>query len=221
MNRLAAMTFSAFLAPAILAAQPGDAQIAPQGKGPVDITADQLTGHNKDCEAIYSGNAEALQSTSRLRANVMIFFNKKIPPTAHPAANAGAGATSNDNPTCGDLEHMEAHGNVYYVTPERVVKGDDAIYTADNTTIVMTGTEVVATQGKNVVSGTRLTINTTTGEATMVNEHTGRGDKARVRSVLYPQDKNASPAAGATGASPSAAPATGAKPPAKPAAQPK
>lgn len=221
MNRLAAMTFSAVLAPALLAAQPGDAQIAPQGKGPVDITADQLTGHNKDCEAIYSGNAEALQSTSRLRANVMIFFNK-IPPSAHPAANAGASTSSSDNPTCGDLEHMEAHGNVYYVTPERVVKGDDAIYTADNTTIVMTGTEVVATQGKNVVSGTRLTINTTTGEATMVNEHTGRGDKARVRSVLYPQDKNANPAAtGTTGASAPTAPASGAKPAAKPAAQPK
>jgi lipopolysaccharide export system protein LptA len=219
MNRLAAMTFSAILAPALLAAQPGHAQIAPQGKGPVDITADQLTGHNKDCEAIYSGNAEALQGTSRLRSNVMIFFNKKIPPSAHPApTNASAGAS--DNPTCGDLEHMEAHGNVYYVTPERVVKGDDAIYTADNTTIVMTGTEVVATQGKNVVSGTRLTINTTTGEATMVNEKTGRGDKARVRSVLYPQDKNANPAAtGTTGAA--TAPATGAKPAAKPAAQPK
>jgi lipopolysaccharide export system protein LptA len=206
MNRLAAMTFSAILAPAILAAQPSHAQIAPQGKGPVDITADQLTGHNKECEAIYSGNAEALQGTSRLRANVMIFFNKKIPPSAHPAANTGA--STNDNPTCGDLEHMEAHGNVYYVTPTRVVKGDDAIYTADNTTIVMTGTEVVATEGKNVVSGTRLTINTTTGEATMVNEKTGRGDKARVRSVLYPQDKTANPATG-TGAS-----APGAKPPA-------
>ena len=42
MNRLAAMTFSAALASALLAANPSDAQIAPQGKGPVDITADQL-----------------------------------------------------------------------------------------------------------------------------------------------------------------------------------
>ena len=47
---------------------------------------------------------------------------------------------------------MEAHGNVFYVTPTRVVKGDDAVYTADNTTIVMTGAEVVATQGKNASS---------------------------------------------------------------------
>jgi lipopolysaccharide export system protein LptA len=199
MNRLAAMTFSAYLLPAVLAGLPARAQIAPAGKGPVDITADQLTGHNKDCEAIYSGNAEALQDTSRLRSNVMMFFNKKIP-NPHP------GAGTNDNPTCGDLERMEAHGNVFYVTPDRVVKGDDAVYTADNTTIVMTGAEVVATQGKNVISGTRLVINTNTGEATMVNEGTGRGAPKRVRSVIYPQDKTAP-----------GAPAAGAKAPAKPA----
>ena len=193
MTRLAAVTFTAILMGASVAAWPGHAQIAPQGKGPVDITADQLTGHNKDCEAIYSGNAEALQGTSRLRADVMDFFNKKIP-NPHPGPNG------DDNPTCGDLERMEAHGNVYYVTPDRVVKGDDAVYTADNTTIVMTGKEVVATQGKNVISGTRLTINTNTGVATMVNERTGRGTSARVRSVIYPQDKTA-------GAAPAKAPA--------------
>ena len=68
--------------------RPGHAQIAPEGKGPVDITADQLTGHNKDCEAVYSGNAEALQGTSRLRANVMNFFNKKLP-NPHPGGRRG------------------------------------------------------------------------------------------------------------------------------------
>jgi lipopolysaccharide export system protein LptA len=197
MTRRAAATLTAILLTAGGAAWPGRAQIAPQGKGPVDITADQLTGHNKDCEAIYTGNAEALQGTSRLRADVMDFFNKKIPPV-HP------GTSDSDNPTCGDLERMEAHGNVFYVTPERVVKGDDAIYTADNTTIVMTGKEVVATQGKNVISGTRLTINTNTGEATMINERTGRGSPARVRSVIYPQDKTAggAPASGAPAKAP-------------------
>jgi lipopolysaccharide export system protein LptA len=198
MNRLAAASLASIALSAALAAAPARAQIAPEGKGPVAITADQLTGHNKECEAIYSGNAEALQGTSRLRANVMNFFNKKMPP-AHP------GQANNDNPTCGDLERMEAHGNVYYVTPERVVKGDDAVYTADNTTIVMTGAEVVATQGKNVVSGTRLTINTTTGEATMVNEKTGRGQKSRVQSVIYPQDKTAA----APGAKPAGKPGAG------------
>jgi len=187
MNRLAAMTLSAIALSTALVAQPGRAQIAPQGKGPVDITADQLVGHNKECEAVYTGNAEALQDTSRLRANEMDFYNKKLP-NPHPGANADA------NPTCGELDRMEAHGNVYYVTPDRVVKGDDAIYTADNTTIVMTGAEVVATQGQNVVSGTKLIINTTTGEATMVR---GTG---RVRSVLYP--KSDQKPGGAPGAKP-------------------
>ncbi|HEX4181488.1 MAG TPA: LptA/OstA family protein [Caulobacteraceae bacterium] len=192
MTRHAAAAFFMILLSCAGGAAPALAQIAPEGKGPVAITADDLVVHNKDCEAIYSGNAEALQDTSRLRANVMNFFNKKLP-NVHPAANA----SPDSNQNCGELDKMEAHGNVFYVTPTRVVKGDDAIYTADNTTIVMTGTEVVATQGKNVVSGTRLTINTTTGEATMVNDHTGRGVKERVHSVIYPQDNKAPGANGA------------------------
>jgi lipopolysaccharide export system protein LptA len=204
MTRHATAIFSAILLSTTLGGG-ALAQIAPEGKGPVAITADDLTVHNKDCEAIYSGNAEALQDTSRLRSNIMNFFNKKL-------ANPHPGASPDSNPNCGELERMEAHGNVYYVTPTRVVKGDDAIYTADNTTIVMTGAEVVATQGKNVVSGTRLTINTTTGEATMVNEHTGRNAKDRVHSVIYPQDKTQGP---------NGAPAPGAAPPAaKPAPKP-
>ena len=65
---------------------------------------------------------------------------------------------------------MEADGQVYYVTPSQVVKADHAVYTAADTTIVMTG-DVVAAQGKNVIAGSRLMINTNTGVATM---ETGR-----------------------------------------------
>jgi len=119
-----------------------------------------------------AASSKALQDTSRLRANTLNIYNKVL---------GGKGSAGNQN--CGQLDRMEADGQVYYVTPNRVVKGDHAVYTADNKTIVMTG-DVVATQCQNVIAGTRLTINTETGEATMVSE-----TKGRVRAVLYPNQQ--------------------------------
>ncbi|MDR3512297.1 MAG: LptA/OstA family protein [Caulobacteraceae bacterium] len=181
MNRPAALsTFpSLAVALALALAAPGaaPAQIAPAGHGPVDVTADQLEVQQGQCLANWSGNAEALQDNSRLRADSLKIYNRQL--------GGGSGGQS-----CGALDRMEADGQVYYVTPTQVVKADHAVYTAADTTIVMTG-DVVAAQGKNVTAGSRLVINTNTGVATMATGVTGRGAKGRVRGVFFP-DQNAS-----------------------------
>jgi lipopolysaccharide export system protein LptA len=184
MNRPKALTrLMTLVAPlALLGAGVVHAQLASSSKAPVDITADQLEVQNAQCLTVWRGSAEALQETSRLRANTMNIYNKVL---------GGKGASGQQN--CGQLDHMEADGDVYYVTPNRVVKGDHAVYTAANKTIVMTGRDVVATQCQNVISGTRLEINTETGQATMVSEPSVKS--GRVRAVLYPNqstDKTAS-----------------------------
>jgi lipopolysaccharide export system protein LptA len=183
MNRPAALLTFSTLALVLAAGAPigAAAQIAPAGHGPVDVTADQLEVQQGQCLANWSGNAEALQDTSRLRADSLKIYNRQL------GGKAGGQA-------CGPLDRMEADGQVYYVTPTQVVKADHAVYTAGDTTIVMTG-DVVAAQGKNVVAGSKLMINTNTGVATMVTGVTGRGAKGRVRGVLYP-DQNASGSSG-------------------------
>jgi lipopolysaccharide export system protein LptA len=175
MNRTAALLTSAILvlAAAVVAPLAADAQIAPAGHGPVDVTADQLEVQQGQCLANWTGNAEALQDTSRLRANSLKIFNRQV---------SGGGGQS-----CGQLDRMEADGQVYYVTPTQVVKADHAVYTASDTTIVMTG-DVVSAQGKNVIAGSRLMINTSTGVATMATAMAGRGVKGRVRGVFYPNN---------------------------------
>lgn len=157
---------------ALAAAGAVHAQLGATNKAPVDITADQLEVQNAQCLTVWKGAAEALQDTSRLRANTLDIYNKVL---------GGRGSAGAQN--CGQLDRMEADGQVYYVTPNRVVKGDHAVYTADTKTIVLTG-DVVATQCQNVIAGTRLTINTVTGEATMVSE-----TKGRVRAVIYPNQQ--------------------------------
>lgn len=181
MNRVAALLTCTSLAAAV-AVGAATAQIAPASHGPVDVTADQLEVQQGQCMANWTGNAEALQDTSRLRADSLKIFNQ-------PMAKASGGQS------CGPMQRMEADGQVYYVTPTQVVKSDHAVYTSADTTIVMTG-DVVAAQGKNVTAGTRLVINTTTGVATMDTAVHGRGMKGRVQGVFYPNESASNSSAG-------------------------
>ncbi|MFO0438575.1 MAG: LptA/OstA family protein [Phenylobacterium sp.] len=164
---LAAATL-ALVAAAPLGAQ---AQLARNSKAPVDITADQLELVNSQCSAIYRGGAEALQETSRLRADQL-----KI---VYAPAAEGAGR----NGCSSDLLRMEATGSVFYVTPEQRVRGDQALYDAKAQTLTVTGS-VVASRGQDVMKGGRLVVNTVSGDARMEGG-TDRSSR-RVRTVIYP-----------------------------------
>lgn len=83
--------------------------------------------------------------------------------------------------TNGDLSRVEAVGNVYFVTPEQTIRGDRAVYTPANDTIVLTG-DVILTQGQNVMTGARLTYNTRTESAQMDGAQGGR-----VQGVFFPE----------------------------------
>ena len=169
-------------------AGPAAAQLAQNSDAPVDITADELEVVNAQCLAIYRGGAEALQDTVRLRANVLKIYYK--PGTGSPRSGGGVGGN------CGnELDRMEAQGDVYYVTPQQRVHGDNAVYQAGSTTITITG-DVVAARGQDVLKGSKLVINTKTGDAQMQSGAKGRNKPGRVRTVLYPkQQQPASPAA--------------------------
>ena len=182
---------------ALAAAGAAVAQLAPSSNAPVDITADQLDVQSQKCTAIYNGDAEALQDTSRLRANTITIYYKTLPPHTGPKASPTSGPGSQN---CGLLDRMEADGQVYYVTPNQIVKGDHAIYTDADKTIVVTG-DVVVAQGKNVTAGTKLVVNTDTGIATMASNVTGRGKAGRVRSVIYPNQTQSGAAKAANGGS--------------------
>ena len=82
----------------------------------------------------------------------------------------------------GGLSRVEATGDVYFVTPEQTIRGDRAVYTPANDTIVLTG-DVILTQGENVMTGGRLTYNTRTEAAEM----DGAGENGRVQGVFYPE----------------------------------
>jgi lipopolysaccharide export system protein LptA len=164
---------TAVLAAALLAG-PAAAQLATNSNAPVDITADELETANNACTSIWRGHAEALQADARLRADVL---------TADFEVKPGAGGRGGG---CGDLLRLRADGSVYYMTPQQRVHGDSALYQAGSNTLVVTG-DVVATQGQNVLRGTRMVFNTQTGQGHMEGEAKGRNKAARPRGVFYPK----------------------------------
>lgn len=186
-----AIAFSLLSGPALLAGFGGAAMAqTPAASGsnssaPVDISADEQEVINSQCKTIFRGAVEVLQDKARMRAATMTVYNRRKTPgkTSSPTGN-------ND---CGDVDRVEADGNVFYVTPEQTVRGDHAVYTYDNDTIIVTG-DVVAVQGQDVARGDRMTIKTKTNDVKMESNATGRG-KTRVRAVLYPdQNKDKKPA---------------------------
>jgi lipopolysaccharide export system protein LptA len=175
--RLRSLSLCAALVSALLAG-PAAAQLATNSNAPVDITADELETANSACTSIWRGHAEALQDTARLRADVL---------TADFEVKGGAKAGSG----CGDLIRLRADGSVYYVTPQQKVHGDNAVYEAATTTLVVTG-DVVATQGQNVLRGTRMVFNTQTGQGHMEGSARGRNKAERPRGVFYPKQQQQS-----------------------------
>lgn len=162
----------------LAAAGAGQAQLSAK-KGPLDITGDQTEVRDAEHLMIWRGKVEALQDGDRMRADLLHIYYKSAPKAA------GAPKTANlPGADFGDIDHMEASGNVYFVTATQVARGDKAVYTASNQTIVITG-DVVLTQGESVLRGSRLVVDLATNHSTMDG-----GVNGRPRAVFY-QDKTA------------------------------
>ena len=186
------LTGTIFAAAALLAAQPAAAQVAAKSDSPVDITADELEVVQGQCVSIWKGSAEALQDTSRLRADVLKAYFEPKAKTAAPAAPAPAAGGAPNTSACGALLRMEANGSVYYVTPEQRVRANNAVYEASTENITMTG-DVVAVNGQNVLRGDKMVFNQKTGQG--VVQGGGKGGKNRPRGVFYPKQDDANAAA--------------------------
>jgi lipopolysaccharide export system protein LptA len=164
----------------VLTATQGFAQISNKG-GQIMWGADHTEANAKDHTQTMVGRVELLQNDARLRADKMKVF------TDPPRGDASAEGWS-------QVQRIEADGNIYYVTPDQTMKGDHAVYTETDKTMVLTG-DVILTQGQNVMTGNRLTYNTLTGQMTMDASPVGSGNKGRVKGVFYPDQQTAKTAA--------------------------
>ncbi len=141
------------------------AQTVP-GQGPIDVSSDNFELIDNEDRAVYTGDVNVTRGDTRLRADrIDIFFVRDA------------------NGSFSSFERFEASGDVFYVTPSEIARGNNGIYDLVNDQITLTG-DVVLTQGCNVSTGERLVANLNGGSARLTGGE-GAGEDRRVRSVFF------------------------------------
>lgn len=126
---------------------------------PVEVTAESLAVNQGDGTAIFTGNVRIAQGQMRL--------------------SAGQVRVEYGNAERSQISRMYASGGVTLVSDAEAAEAQEALYDVRSGTVVLTG-DVLLTQGQNVLSGQRMTVDLATG--------TGQMD-GRVRTILQPGAK--------------------------------
>jgi lipopolysaccharide export system protein LptA len=166
---VAAMALGAMVAPM------AEAQLSTQG-GPIAYSADSLEYFDAERRLVLSGNVEIAQNDATLRgATVTLFFSAAA---AAPQAQATAFGA-------GDIQRMEAVGNVFYVRPDQTARGDRAVYETKADTVTFYGNVVVAS-AENVIRGETLVLQISGGRTSV---KPGAAPGQRVRGVFRSQQQ--------------------------------
>ena len=146
-------------------------------KEPIEIVSDRMDAFNEKKLVVFSGNAVATQGDKEIKSDRLLLYYKK-------EAGKKDKVDAKEVEGTGDLEKIEAKGNVVVTQKERVATGDEAVYFQDSGQIIMTGNATLR-DGKNLIKGDKVTV--------FVNEDRGvveSDPKKRVKAVIYPQEKN-------------------------------
>jgi lipopolysaccharide export system protein LptA len=147
-----------------------------QSDEPIEITSNRMEAFNEKKLIVFSGNAIAKQGNKVLKADQLNLYYKK-----EPDKKVKVGTTETEG--TGDLEKVEAKGNVSLTQGGRTATGDEAIYLRDSGKVIMTGNPVLS-EGKNSIKGDRVIV--------FLNEDRGvveSNTKKQVKAIIYPQEK--------------------------------
>lgn len=144
------------------------------------VTAtERMEYHASERLAKAIGNATVKRARDTVKADTLTAYFKDegaaAPTTAKTAPNSPLGGS-------GNIDRLEADGNVVIITPTEKLYGSKAVYRADTNTATMSG-NVKIERGENTLEGARAEVNLTTNVSKMFgSEKTG----GRVRGVFFP-----------------------------------
>ena len=145
------------------------------GDKPIQIESDRLEVQKDNNIAIFTGNVSVIQGPTLMKSKRMIvhYTNK--------------GATS--APTSAGIERLEVDGKVYVKSDNQVATGDAANFDMKSEVLVMTGKQVVLSQGENVAVGCKLTVHMKTGQAVLDSCENNDGS-GRIKILITPKSAN-------------------------------
>jgi lipopolysaccharide export system protein LptA len=165
------------------------------GGDPVEIESDRLEVLDRENTAIFTGNVTLVQGDLLLRTlKLTVYYTQEAGAAGAttgataPAAPAQAGAPAPTGTALGggtEVERMLAEGKVYLDQGGQVVTGDRGEFDVKTGLMVVTGKEVVLTEGSNVVVGCRFTMNQDSGQS-QVDSCPNSESAGRVRMLLQP-----------------------------------
>jgi lipopolysaccharide export system protein LptA len=168
---------------AMLAAAPGQsfAQESTQGrlsglslsgKEPIQIESDKLEVRESENVAIFTGNVSVVQGPTLLKSGKM---------TVYYAKDGGSATTGSAN-----IDRLEVDGKVYVKSETQVATGDRGTFDMKTEILVLSGKEVVLSEGANVLVGCKLTVQMKSGEAQVDGCKKGESGSGRVMMSITP-----------------------------------
>ncbi|MDW6025652.1 LptA/OstA family protein [Mesorhizobium sp. BAC0120] len=173
---ISAMCIAALPAGAQTATQNQMSGIKMSGDQPIQIESDRLEVREKENVAVFSGNVNVVQGPTLLKAGKLTVYYVK----GTGSATTGSAA----------IDHLEVDEKVYVKSQDQEATGDKGTFDMKSEMLVLSGKEVVLSQGPNVLVGCKLTVNMKTGLANF--EACG----GRVKSLFQP---NSAPKPGTQG----------------------
>lgn len=138
---------------------------------PYDVTSDRLDVDDNAKTALFTGNVVTVQGNFTIQSAEM---------TAYYTGRAGLGATDDNAKSGASLTRIKAKKSVLVVSKDGQKATGDWAEVDVKTNMATLGGAVVLTQGKNIVRGTKLLIDMTTGEATIKTEPTASSESSMV-----------------------------------------
>ena len=158
------------------------------GDQPIQIESDKLEVRQAESLAVFTGNVTVVQGPTLLKAGKMMVYYVKDPNAAAKGTEAaGAAMTGSAN-----IDHLEVSSKVYIKSNDQVATGDNGTFDMNTQVLVLSGKEVVLSQGPNVLKGCKLTVQMKTGLANV------DGCGGRVIMSMTPPPKSDAPKSGAT-----------------------
>lgn len=169
----AALPFALVLAAGLAQAQESRLSgLKLSGKEPIQIESDKLEVREKESMAIFTGNVAVTQGATLLKAGKMTVYY----------VNKGEGSATTGS---ADIDRLEVDDKVYVKSNTQVATGDRGTFDMKTEVLVLSGKEVVLTDGPNVLVGCKLTVQMKTGQA-QVDGCSKNGGSGRVMMSLTP-----------------------------------
>lgn len=162
-----------------------NAQDQDQGQ-PIQIDAKSLVVHDKQRQATFTGDVKVVQGDTTMTCKTLVVFYDQEMGIAGGGGGqqvAASNSTADAVPDTQNIRRIEAHGDVNVISKDQNASGDLGVYDPLTKMITLTG-NVVVTQGKNVIHGGRVVVNTITGNA-HVEPAPGTPD-GRVHALIIP-----------------------------------